>query len=106
MDRLYRAKDLAEAHLLRDLLEEDGLHACIVNENLASLAGELPFGLIFPEVWITDSRDLFMARAVLKDYLQRKGAPDRGERRCVACGEESPGNFDLCWSCRRPFEPR
>jgi ribosomal protein S14 len=47
-----------------------------------------------------------MARAVLKDYLQRKGAPDRGERRCVTCGEESPGNFDLCWSCRQPFEPR
>jgi hypothetical protein len=103
MERLYRASDLAEAHLLRDLLEEDGLHATIVNENLASLAGELPFGLIVPEVWIPDSRDVFMARAVLKEYLERKGKPDPGERRCSACAELSPGNFDLCWSCRRPF---
>jgi hypothetical protein len=103
MDRLYRASDLAEAHLLRDLLEEDGLRSCIVNENLASLAGELPFGLIVPEVWITDSRDLFMARAVLKDYLERKCKPDPGERHCPSCGESSPGNFDLCWSCRNPF---
>lgn len=103
MDRLYRASDLSEAHLLRDLLEEDGLSCCIVNENLASLAGELPFGLIVPEVWITDSRDLFMARAVLKEYLERKGKPDPGERRCPKCGETSPGNFDLCWSCRQPF---
>jgi hypothetical protein len=103
MDRLYRASDLAEAHLLRDLLEEDGLSACIVNENLASLGGELPFGLIVPEVWITDSRDLFMARAVLKEYLERKGEPDSAERQCRWCGEQSPGNFDLCWKCRRPF---
>ena len=106
MDRLYRATDLAEAHLLRDLLEEDGLHACIVNENLASLAGELPFGLIVPEVWVTDSRDLFMARAVLRDFLKRKGEPDRAEQQCSACGEASPGNFDLCWRCRQPFESR
>jgi hypothetical protein len=103
MDRLYQASDLAEAHLLRDLLEEDGLGACIVNENLASLGGELPFGLIVPEVWIKDSRDLFMARAVLSDYLARKKEPDRGERRCASCNENSPGNFDLCWKCRQPF---
>ena len=43
MDRLYRASDLSEAHLLRDLLEEDGLSCCIVNENLASLAGDTAF---------------------------------------------------------------
>jgi hypothetical protein len=103
MDRLYRASDLAEAHLLRDLLEEDGIQVCLVNESLACLGGELPFGLIVPEVWIRDSRDLFMARAVLKDYLARKGEPDPGERRCATCDELSPGNFDLCWSCREPF---
>src|SRR5689334_1383084 len=103
MDRLYQASDLAEAHLLRDLLEEDGLGACVVNENLASLGGELPFGLIVPEVWIKDSRDLFMARAVLREYLARKKEPERGERHCASCDEQSPGNFDLCWKCRRPF---
>jgi hypothetical protein len=103
MDRLYRATSLYEAHLLRDLLEEDGLHALIVNESLASLAGELPFGLVLPEVWVTDSRDLFMARAVLEEYLERKAEPESADRTCSACSEESPGNFALCWSCRRPF---
>ncbi|HVU02479.1 MAG TPA: DUF2007 domain-containing protein [Polyangiaceae bacterium] len=103
MHRLYQASDLAEAHLLRDLLEEDGLSACVVNENLASLMGELPFGLVLPEVWIKDDRDLFMSRAVLREYLARKQAAPTGERRCAACGEESPANFDLCWSCREPF---
>ena len=103
MERLYRASDLAEAHLLRDLLEEDGLHACVVNEHLYPLAGEVPFGLVLPEVWVTDSRDLFMARAVLKEYLERKNEPVVGERRCQACGEESPANFEVCWRCRRAF---
>jgi hypothetical protein len=103
MERLYRAADLPEAHLLRDLLEEDGLHACIVNESLSSLAGEMPFGLVTPEVWIPDSRDLFLARAVLREFLERKQTPILGERRCDACGEESPENFAVCWSCRRPF---
>jgi len=103
MQFLYRASDLPEAHLLRDLLEEDGLSGCVVNESLSSLAGELPFGLVLPEVWVKDDRDLFMARAVLRDYLERKSAPDTGERRCEACGDLSPGNFDVCWKCRRPF---
>lgn len=103
MDPLYKATSLADAHLLRDLLEEDGLHAFIVNESLSSLAGELPFGLVIPEVWVTDSRDLFLARAVLKEYLERKAEPEASDRSCSACGEESPGNFEVCWSCRRPF---
>ena len=103
MDPLYKATSLTDAHLLRDLLEEDGLHAFVMNENLSSLAGELPFGLVLPEVWVTDSRDLFLARAVLKEYLARKEEPEPGERPCHACGEKSPGNFEVCWSCRHPF---
>jgi hypothetical protein len=103
MDRLYRATSLAEAHILRDLLEEDGLSACVVNETLSSLAGELPFGAVQPEVWVKDSRDLFMARAVLRDFLQRKNETTAADRTCAACGEASPGNFDVCWKCRRPF---
>ena len=103
MQRLYRASSLPEAHLLRDLLEEDGLGACIVNENLWPLAGELPFGAVVPEVWIIDSRDMFMARAVLREYLARKAAPVTGDRVCDACGETSPANFELCWRCRRAF---
>ncbi|HMJ11910.1 MAG TPA: DUF2007 domain-containing protein [Polyangiaceae bacterium] len=103
MQRLYRASNLAEAHLLKDLLEEDGLGACIVNENLWPLAGELPFGSVVPEVWVVDSRDVFMARAVLRDYLERKAQAPREDRTCNACGETSPSNFELCWRCRRAF---
>jgi hypothetical protein len=103
MQLLYKAASLAEAHLLRDLLEEDGLGACIVNENLHSLIGELPFGAVQPEVWVKDSRDLFMARAVLEEYLERQSQPVLGERACGACGEQSPANFEVCWKCRRPL---
>ncbi len=103
MQLLYRATSLAEAHLLRDLLEEDGLSVCVVNETLHSLMGELPFGAVQPEVWVKDSRDLFMARAVLDEYLKRKAEPVSGERTCAACGEQSPANFEVCWKCRRPL---
>jgi hypothetical protein len=103
MQLLYRASSLPEAHLLRDLLEEDGLGACVVNENLWPLAGELPFGSVLPEVWIVDSRDMFMARAVLREYLARKAEPETGDRVCEGCGESSPANFELCWRCRRAF---
>jgi hypothetical protein len=103
MERLYRASSLADAHLLRDLLEEDGLSGCVVNETLSSLLGELPFGAVQPEVWVKDSRDLFMARAVLRDFLERKKETVMGERTCAGCGEASPRNFDVCWKCRRPF---
>ena len=103
MERLYKADTLAEAHLLRDLLEEDGLGAFIANESLSSLGGELPFSLVMPEVWVPDSRDVFMARAVLRDFLDRKEKPEAADRKCSACGDESPANFDVCWRCRRPF---
>lgn len=103
MQLLYKASSLADAHLLRDLLEEDGLDVCIVNENLHSLIGELPFGMVLPEVWVKDSRHVFMARAVLEEYLKRKAKPVTGERSCAACGEQNPENFEVCWKCRRPF---
>ena len=103
MELLYKTSDLAEAHLLRDLLEEDGLGVFIVNEVLSSLLGELPFGLVSPEVWVTERRDLFLARAVLREYLERKSTQVLGEHRCESCGEESPENFEVCWSCRKPF---
>lgn len=103
MQRLYRASSLAEAHILRDLLEEDGLSGCLVNDTLSSLAGELPLGMMMPEVWVKDDRDLFMAKAVLREFLERQETAEGAERRCDACGELSPGNFELCWRCQRPF---
>ena len=103
MQRLYRATSLTEAYILRDLLEEDGLGACLVNETLASLAGELPFGMVMPEVWVKDDRDLFMAKAVLREFLERRERAEGEEKRCDGCGENSPGNFDLCWKCQRPI---
>ena len=103
MERLYKASNLPDAHLLRDLLEEEGLQACIVNETLSSLVGELPFGMVQPEVWIKDPRDMFLARATLREYLARKDEPVTEEQRCSACAEASPSNFEVCWSCRRPF---
>ena len=67
------------------------------NENAQSGVGQLPVSEAYPEVWLADERDLARAQAVIRAF---DATPrDTGTVRCGACGEDNPGNFQLCWSC-------
>lgn len=72
-----------------------------MNEHF-QLTAQVPLYETLPEVWVVDANDP-MVRAILERYLEQKKQPELGERRCSACGEESPANFEVCWKCRRPF---
>lgn len=97
MRRLYLAANLPEAHVVLDLLGLDGIEARVLNEHAHGGLGEIPFTHAYPEVWVVDERDLPRARRVVEEY--ERSSTDSGTSSCPACGELSPGNFEVCWHC-------
>lgn len=101
---VYTAGSLYEAQLVLDLLEEAAIGAKLFNAHLIGALGELPLNQSLPKIWLLDESTRHAARSVIDAYEARRKQPLAEERRCNACGELSPGNFELCWSCREPFE--
>lgn len=97
MQRVYAAANLPEAHLIVGLLRGAGIAARVLNESAQGALGELPFSEAYPEVWIEDERDHAIATRLIRDYEGRR--LDVANVRCAGCGEENPGNFDICWHC-------
>ncbi len=101
MKRVYCAPTLPDAHLMRGLLEREGIEAKVFNENAQSLMGEIPVHHAWPEVWIVDERETGKAREVIRRV---EHSPEAARRiYCPHCGEENPGNFQVCWSCGNDF---
>jgi hypothetical protein len=97
MKRLCRALNLPDAHILRGLFEQAGIEVHVFNENAQSGAGQLPVSEVYPEIWLADERDMARAQALLEEF---ETAPRvTGTLRCLACEEENPANFQLCWNC-------
>ena len=99
MRRVYTASTLAEAHLVRQLLNSAGIEARVFNENAHAALGELPATETLPQVWVTQDHQLNPALTVIDRYESGPGQ----ERQCHCCGEYSPGSFEVCWCCHKPL---
>lgn len=100
---LYSARDLIDAQFLADALERAGIEFVIRNRDLQGAIGELPASLR-PELCLLRASDLARAEVIKAEFERRSSGPVLGdERRCEACGELSPPNFELCWSCSAPL---
>lgn len=96
---VYRAENLQDATLLGNRLQAAGVAYRIRNQALQGALGELPMSLT-PEVCVLDAKDVRSAREIVRAYEEALRTPVEGELICAACGESSPSNFELCWSCR------
>jgi hypothetical protein len=95
--KLYRAANLPDAHIVRGLLTQAGIEAHVFNENAQGGLGQLPFTEAWPEVWVSEDRDLVRAREIVRTF---ECSPEISTSvRCPACAEDNPGSFQLCWSC-------
>jgi len=57
MTRVYTARNLPEAHLIKNLLEQEEIEVYIKNEKLVSVLGESPLSptyMFYPEIWVND----------------------------------------------------
>ena len=124
MKQAYIARDPMDAHLVRGMLESNGIDAMVQGEALWSARGELPLTPeSAPSVWVSGD-DHERARALISDY-QREIDPDRcancgyelgqspqsicpqcGQAYsapepwiCPQCGEAIEGQFAECWRC-------
>jgi len=97
MKRLCKAASLPDAHILRGLLQQEGIEVHVFNENAQSGVGQLPVAEALPELWVDDETDWERAEEVVRRF---EAAPHiQATLHCAACGEDNPGNFQLCWSC-------
>jgi hypothetical protein len=95
-----------EVGLFDSILQSNGIPTVIKNQNLSSLAGDMLFTTIFPELWVLDDNYSDQAVALLQNFRQERLAPSTAsDWTCTQCGESVPGNFDTCWNCETPRFP-
>ncbi|MCC6197449.1 MAG: DUF2007 domain-containing protein [Burkholderiales bacterium] len=96
--RIYIARQRYDAWLVADRLNQAGIRAHVFNQHASSIVGDVPCDHVAqPQVWIEREIDRERAQIVLRDI---EAAGHRADSvACASCGEESPGNFDLCWKC-------
>lgn len=72
MTPVFSARDPVEAHLLRAVLESEGIPATVQGEYLFLVRGGVPIdNHTAPSVWV-DDRDADRARTVVEDFVRRR----------------------------------
>jgi predicted RNA-binding Zn-ribbon protein involved in translation (DUF1610 family) len=93
--------DRAEAGLLKELLEREGVACLIRNEQLFAALGEIPFLECSPELWVVDDEVWPRAKSLLDNWFKRE---NKVAWSCPDCGEELEGQFGACWKCGKERE--
>ncbi len=93
----FTLADRAQAGLLKELLQREGVDCIIRNEQLFAALGEIPFLECFPELWVVDDEVWPRGKALLDGWL--KNEEDVEEWICPSCGEQLEGQFGACWKC-------
>ncbi len=106
MKDLFREFDFTKVGYYQSVLESEGIKTFIKNRDVSGLAGE---AAIVPDLWptlcVVNDEDYDRAMKVIRDTVSDNSERAETEVKCFACGEENPGNFDLCWSCGAPITP-
>jgi hypothetical protein len=97
MIRIYVARQRYDAYLVADRMNQAGIRAHVFNEHASSIVGDVPPDVAQPQVWLADDNDAPRARALLRQMELE--AMRTTPLFCHKCGEQSPGNFELCWNC-------
>jgi hypothetical protein len=93
----FTIADRAEAGLLKELLEREGVACLVRNEQLFSALGEIPFLECYPELWVVDDEIWPRARRLLDSWFRNDGNAEAWT--CPTCGEVLEGQFGACWQC-------
>ena len=85
----------AELELLKNVLEEGGIHCVIKNQELSQAMPITPFNT---ELWVLNDGDLPPAQALCRDWFAPE--PEAWDTwDCPQCGHQLGGRFDTCWKC-------
>jgi hypothetical protein len=102
MKKVYIARHPTEAHLVKGLLELEGIASEVRGEALYGALGELAITAdTLPSVWIQDDGQMEQAMRIVSRYEQGLGshAIIGVLWRCPKCGEMLEPQFASCWQC-------
>ncbi len=99
MIKIYSSQNPMIIHHLKNLLEMEGVHAIIRNENLSTALGSIPATECWVELWILDKNREAEARDIIRKKVQSEESAIRWAWRCPHCGENIEGQFTDCWKC-------
>jgi hypothetical protein len=93
---IYEAANPTEAHLVMNLLVDEGIKAYVQEDE--------PFPLVnFPSHVVVRREDEAQARAIIERYdAEQVARADRPDWKCPACGALVIGAFDDCDACGAP----
>ena len=106
LKKIYDADGPGDAHVLRGLLEVEGIDAVIRGDDMVPLQGGSLFHLeTLPSVWVLadDAGRYVRAIEIANEYAAGKQVPAAAQEgdgwRCRSCGETVEQQFTACWSC-------
>ena len=100
MVKVFVAQHPTEAHLLKGLLESNGIPSEVRREALFGVRGEIPFTEAFPEIWVLNDEQVGEALNVLRNRSTKTNDLDEGQSWwCSNCGETVEPQFTTCWQC-------
>ncbi len=102
MKQVYSAQHPTEAHVVKGILESQGISCQVRGDILFGARGEIPLTHeTAPSVWIKEDSRYVEARKIVKEYeTANAGNIEKKESwHCSSCGEESEGQFTHCWKC-------
>lgn len=100
MKKVYSSEDRMLVGYVQGILESNGIHCFMKNENLAGAVGELPPNEVWPEVWVMHEHEVERAERIIKDLLVDQ--TDASNWCCPNCREIIEGQFGQCWNCGTP----
>ena len=98
MKRVYTSDSVPMAWHIKNVLQQHGVYSVVKNDNLYSIAGEIPLTECMPEVWVCDSLNAKYAGEIIKQ-IENAHVGDRIDWTCLKCDEENLANFGICWNC-------
>ncbi len=101
MKKVYEARDLAEAELVKGMIDSEEIEVMVQDGALQGVLGEAATNSeALPTVWVNDE-DVTRAEAIVNDF--RKGGTDSDASAtvwtCPKCSEVLQGQFTTCWNC-------
>ncbi len=104
LKKIYVAANAVDAHMFKELLEQEGVQSVVRGDDFVPLQGGSLFTMeTRPSVWVFDDEHVLRARELADDFRRRATSSDETLASWTCrCGETIEEQFTECWSCRRP----
>ncbi len=98
MKMVFTSEDIVYLHHLKNILEAKDIDCIIKNDRLASISGEIPMGVCWPELWVLNAIHEEWAKELIKESKNNSITEENWV--CDNCGEEHSSRFTDCWNCQ------